>query len=63
MRIHLSNGRFAPKTCGDANCDGAMVVDIEPVPWGERRIIRCDGLTHHDDLSPLVACPVKMEIA
>lgn len=58
-RNRLANGQFAPRFCGDPNCSGELVADVEREPWGERPILRCDGLTHIDDNGPLVACRIS----
>ena len=61
MERKLANGQFAPRFCGDPNCSGELVADVEARWFGgpQRPILRCDGLTHVSDYGPLVACKVS----
>lgn len=46
-------GKFISDKCPDPNCGGNLVPDVNH--WGDP-VYRCDGLTHEDGDSPLVAC-------
>jgi hypothetical protein len=56
MREQLKDGetgKFVSPLCPDLNCGGLLIA-------GQSRfgdpVWHCDGLTHRDDLGPLVAC-------
>jgi hypothetical protein len=58
--LRTQDGRFISPHCTDPNCDGSLVRDVEDAYLGgpSQPILRCDGLTHVDDDSPLIACSI-----
>lgn len=60
LKERLANGQFAPSHCGDPNCSGDLVRDVERHPWGNEPVLRCDGLTYREDEGPLIACDIAL---